>query len=901
MWTDRRWVGDAWSEADHPRGQPENAGQFGSGSGKSKSKRHDYSNMPPLAFKADRPGTSRYIISNGKVRPYEQGSLLDSVGSLLEYDIDVKHSGITKTTGRIEDHGDGHFVFESDSDKMQPVPYKMSGTPSPESVERQTGFDDTIKRGKNTKTDGKSSDWLDGYRDALDVLKDETKEKVKEYIRMISSSDKAQDMTLATDPPVSEAQRRLMWATAAGHGTSGVPQSVGREFANSDPGGHLPARAKDMEKGEMSLLRKLMSKFLGEEEREPEHAQDASKGRAASVAFVAKDGKVLFVRRADDEENFPGHWAFPGGKLDGDEHPMQAAIREAREELGEDCGSFDGMRRIDNRRSPRSGWDHTTFAVPAEDEFEPKLNGEHSEHRWAYPDEPPEPLHPGVRATLEDCMGRMGARDAEVKREPDGKFASAAHHISMASKHRGIAESGSVRGTAQEAPHREAEASHNAARAAHEGYRLNRGQLSHEANEKSRSLGFAKDTADPNGRLSATTRREVDSARTREDMPESAFLLPSQRKYPIKEERDGEYKYTRNLLLAAAKEARMHGRGDLAKRADAIRAREFPSEGEDDWSPEARAAALEARKAHAKLASHHKAEAERHFNQMHQHRSVGNLAGERESSAKWRENKKAAEHHEVKSREEMIPTGGREGSIPKSRVGRVTAALLQGRGRDQAADMAMDWSGAVALTRSGVGYGVAPPVMAFDRASVRTTDEDGRLHIAEANIAKASVNGYLGKEIPDYEKLGLDPERKYMLLRDPAELKKSVDTFNNLPILSKHQAVTADSFPQDLVVGSTGSDAKWEPPFIKNSLVFWPKKAIDGIESNVKKSLSPAYRYDCDLTSGMHEGVPFQGIMRNIRANHLAQVEEGRQGPDVVVGDAAPSRRWRATRWNLGL
>ena len=42
-------------------------------------------------------------------------------------------------------------------------------------------------------------------------------------------------------PPVSEAQRRLMWA-AASHkgGVGGVSQAVGKKFASADPGGKLP-------------------------------------------------------------------------------------------------------------------------------------------------------------------------------------------------------------------------------------------------------------------------------------------------------------------------------------------------------------------------------------------------------------------------------------------------------------------------------------------------------------------------------------------------------------------------------------------------------------------------------------------------------------------------------------
>ncbi len=43
-------------------------------------------------------------------------------------------------------------------------------------------------------------------------------------------------------PPVSQKQRKAMFAAASGHSTLGIPKSVGREFVNADPGGKLPAR-----------------------------------------------------------------------------------------------------------------------------------------------------------------------------------------------------------------------------------------------------------------------------------------------------------------------------------------------------------------------------------------------------------------------------------------------------------------------------------------------------------------------------------------------------------------------------------------------------------------------------------------------------------------------------------
>jgi hypothetical protein len=46
-------------------------------------------------------------------------------------------------------------------------------------------------------------------------------------------------------PAVSEAQRRLMFAAASKKGgVGGVPQSVGKEFAEADKGGKLPEKKK---------------------------------------------------------------------------------------------------------------------------------------------------------------------------------------------------------------------------------------------------------------------------------------------------------------------------------------------------------------------------------------------------------------------------------------------------------------------------------------------------------------------------------------------------------------------------------------------------------------------------------------------------------------------------------
>jgi hypothetical protein len=177
--------------------------------------------------------------------------------------------------------------------------------------------------------------------------------------------------------------------------------------------------------------------------------------------------------------------------------------------------------------------------------------------------------------------------------------------------------------------------------------------------------------------------------------------------------------------------------------------------------------------------------------------------------------------------------------------------------------------------------------LAFDK-SVRSVDVDGRLHVAVSNLSKATVNPYLGKEIPNHSGLGLDPEKIYNLFRDPEELKKGAHTFNNIPLLSKHVPISADDHKPDLVVGSTGTDAVFESPYLKNSLVVWESVAIGGIETRDQCELSCAYRYIPIMEAGTFEGMPYDGRMTGIIGNHVALVEIGRAGSDVVVADENP-------------
>lgn len=177
--------------------------------------------------------------------------------------------------------------------------------------------------------------------------------------------------------------------------------------------------------------------------------------------------------------------------------------------------------------------------------------------------------------------------------------------------------------------------------------------------------------------------------------------------------------------------------------------------------------------------------------------------------------------------------------------------------------------------------------LALDK-SARVVDADGRLHVGKSHISKAQISPYYGKEIPGYEALGLVPDRVYRLLRDPVELERGAPTFARLPILSKHVPVTAEDHQPNLVVGSIGSEITFTPPYLDADLCIWDAAAIAGIETDKVRELSCAYRYVPVMESGEFEGQPYDGKMTEIQGNHLALVEVGRAGSDVVVADRNP-------------
>ncbi len=708
-------------------------------------------------------------------------------------------------------------------------------------------------------------------------------------------------------------------------------------------------RADDMTPEAWTGLIGGLMEFLGEEAREPEHAADAQP-KGAGIAYVTPEGHALFLKRSAQGDH-PNEYCFPGGGVEAGENAVEAARREGTEETGHPT---DGrLQPIDRRET--AGVDFMTFAHPVEEKFEPRLNSEHSEHVWAPLDAPPRPLHPGVEATLgggtagEDWMpvwnGKKSPYDSgtdpevslddEYHRDAKGEFARNEESGSGTTRQEREDEEGHIR--------RETKGSEG-------GSGWSEQDLADYADEKPEGLDAAEIekrtkqfVADMGRDPSEEERKRIAGGSILKPRGAADASREAEHTATIKFNGDfdmaGLLKHLHHLGAIGASravdavdaddkpvhfgwdgdgadkivEAEIDGKDVLAS-DEAIDGVEVDAEHDGPWmscmSKDRRRmyrnknvpaqAEIDGKPVEVDpiLVRHEKAEVvdlERLFAEFKEkngrepndderkaiylkaHKTKG-TPSERDFVEQtygpgfWDKWSAWCRGEEAKV-EKMQPTNPPDDADVKP--------IPHGHGDLEAEDMAWD-----AITDWIVR-------MALDRSSVREKDRDGRLRIASANVCRASIDDYLGSEIPDPEgKFNLDPDRIYRMFRPPEELEKAAPSINGVQILRQHIPISADDHQPWDVIGSVGTTAEWKDPYIRNGLTFWPAADIEDIESEEKVQLSPGYHYIAIMEPGSWNGEHFDGRMTAIEFNHLALVERARQGETICVGDSAEELHW---------
>lgn len=92
-------------------------------------------------------------------------------------------------------------------------------------------------------------------------------------------------------------------------------------------------------------------------------AHPAPRPAAVLVPIVVHSAlTVLLTQRTDGLAHHPGQIAFPGGKMEPDEAPLDTALREANEEIGLDAGFVEPLGYLDPYRT---GTGYLVFPVVA--------------------------------------------------------------------------------------------------------------------------------------------------------------------------------------------------------------------------------------------------------------------------------------------------------------------------------------------------------------------------------------------------------------------------------------------------------------------------------------------------------------------------------------------------------
>lgn len=550
---------------------------------------------------------------------------------------------------------------------------------------------------------------------------------------------------------------------------------------------------------------------------------------AAGVMITTHDGMALFLKRGAGCD-YAGTWGWPAGGIENGETPEQAARRETNEEIG--YSPEEGFDELDHQANGQTAF--TTFHHRVDEPFEPQLNREHTEYAWAPLTSPPSPLHPGVVDTLSKVLKFEGMAEDDFKesdhpRSDNGQFGSGGGggaKIDIKSMKKEGGKLGSNEGGVYSSGDKK--------------YYVKKPQSkAHVTNEKTAAKLYQLAGVNTLPYVDAGP-DHVATEWQKLDKNNVSDLTPDERKEASKDFAVHAWLSNWDAAgLGGDNQGYHNGKPTTLDVGGSLR---YRAQG----GPKGAA--------------------------------FGDKVSEMQTLRDKGMNPDAARLFGSMSDADVKASVQRIADIPDSKIRETVGDDKELA--DRLIARKKDMMKQVGITKQ------AQDSFAFDRASVRRMDVDGRLHVDTTNISKANICPYLGREIPNWQQLGLNADKVYKLYRDPEELKKAAPTFNNLPVLSEHVEVNAADHRPDLLIGTTGSEAEFTHPYLRNSLAVWTQDAISDIEDERKKELSSAYRYRADMTPGTVDGERYDGVMRDIVGNHVALVKEGRAGPDVVVGDS---------------
>lgn len=178
----------------------------------------------------------------------------------------------------------------------------------------------------------------------------------------------------------------------------------------------------------------------------------------------------------------------------------------------------------------------------------------------------------------------------------------------------------------------------------------------------------------------------------------------------------------------------------------------------------------------------------------------------------------------------------------------------------------------------------------------RVIDGNGWFESRDNPILTAGIFEYIGKKLPGAP----DPDKVYRVWRPEEELEdpECAESFKLLPWIDDHPPGLLGDEEEGFtpaenkgVHGTIGESVYYDNKGVLRGNIKLFSSSMSTLVDEGKKELSPGYRAQYEWSpgiapSGAAKGQPYDVIQRKPRGNHLASVDEGRQGPSVAVLDA---------------
>ena len=171
----------------------------------------------------------------------------------------------------------------------------------------------------------------------------------------------------------------------------------------------------------------------------------------------------------------------------------------------------------------------------------------------------------------------------------------------------------------------------------------------------------------------------------------------------------------------------------------------------------------------------------------------------------------------------------------------------------------------------------------IDAASKFRETDEGYI-VVDAKIARVGIQQYLESQVKD----GGNPEKVVNVMRFPEEVfcPESMRTMSNLTVTNDHPPEgRIDSSTWKKFASGFGGIAAQEGEHLTTTLTITDFEAINQWRSG-RREISVGYRCEDYYAPGVHDGVNYEYVQRNISGNHIALVDLGRCGGSCRTIDA---------------